>query len=408
MPRFGSIARRLLPNFGALANAETSADLQSETVAQGARVFAPVVWLIGKVQSGKSSIIRTITQSKEAEVGSGFKACTRTASIFDFPEEAPIIRFLDTRGLGEIGYDPAEDLAFCEQRSHLVLAVARAMDPQQNAVLETLRTVRRTHPDWPIVVAQTCLHDGYTRGQDHPAVYPFDRAMSDLSAILPADLLRSLAFQRAQFSALPGSGPLMFVPIDFTKPEDGFTPVDFGLDALFHALTEVAPRAMVTALSAMPGSSSETRAQQPLILGHATAAAASDLVPLAGAVAVSAIQARLLHRLASTYNVVWDKRAITEFAAALGTGTIIRALSGFGIRQLAKLIPVYGQTAAAATSAAMSFAVTYALGQAAVYFLARKRLGAADPAGVSRTYRQALQDAFRMARERKLRPGEAG
>lgn len=413
MPRFGSIVRRFLPDFGALAtSADTGTAGEEEIVAQNARAFAPVVWLIGKVQSGKSSIIRTITKSEEAEVGSGFKACTRTARIFDFPAETPVLRFLDTRGLGEVDYDPAEDLAFCEQRAHLVLAVARAMDPQQEVALEALQIVRRAHPSWPIVVAQTSLHEGYARGQNHPHEYPFDaRAPADPSSGgLPPDLLRSLAFQRSLFATLPGTGTLTFVPIDFTKSEDGFTPVDFGLDALSEALIQVAPSAMIAALGAMPGLSSDTRGRQtrPLILGHATAAAASDLVPVAGAVAVSAIQARLLHRLASVYNVAWDKRALAEFAAALGTGTIVRALSSFGIRQLAKLIPVYGQTAAAATSAVMSFAVTYALGEAAAYFLSRRRLGTADPAGVARAYRQALQDAFRIARDRELRAGERG
>jgi predicted GTPase len=93
-------------------------------VAERARQVAPVVWLLGKVQSGKTSIIRELTQASNAEIGSGFEACTRTARVFDFPSEAPIIRFLDTRGLGEVAYDADEDIAFCEERAHLVLAVA--------------------------------------------------------------------------------------------------------------------------------------------------------------------------------------------------------------------------------------------------------------------------------------------
>ena len=89
-------------------------------IADKARGFAPVVWLLGKVQSGKTSIIRELTQADSAEIGSGFRACTKTARVFDFPVEAPIIRFLDTRGLGEVAYDPKEDIGFCEGRSHLI------------------------------------------------------------------------------------------------------------------------------------------------------------------------------------------------------------------------------------------------------------------------------------------------
>jgi predicted GTPase len=136
-------------------------------IADRARQFAPVVWLIGKVQSGKSSIVRVLTQSTEAEVGSGFRACTKMARVFDFPQDAPIIRFLDTRGLGEVTYDPAEDIAFCEGRSHLILAVVKAMDQQQQVVLDTIAAARRTHPDWPLVVAQTSLHEGYPQGVGH-------------------------------------------------------------------------------------------------------------------------------------------------------------------------------------------------------------------------------------------------
>ncbi|MGM0450779.1 MAG: GTPase, partial [Pseudomonadota bacterium] len=85
----------------------------------------PVVWLLGKAQSGKTSIIRALTGSTRAEIGNGFQACTRTASFYDFPEQAPVVRFLDTRGLGEVAYDAGEDLAFCESQSHLVMAVMK-------------------------------------------------------------------------------------------------------------------------------------------------------------------------------------------------------------------------------------------------------------------------------------------
>jgi len=76
------------------------------SIAESARRLAPVVWLIGKVQSGKTTIIRELAQADEATLGSGFRACTKSARVFDFPSEAPIIRFLDTRGLGEVAYDP--------------------------------------------------------------------------------------------------------------------------------------------------------------------------------------------------------------------------------------------------------------------------------------------------------------
>src|SRR5262249_59256085 len=96
-----------------------SADqVAQEEIAARALEFAPVVWLLGKVQSGKTSLIRVLTGCSAAEIGDGFRACTKTSRIFDFPEEAPLVRFLDTRGMGEAGYDPFENPALSQAQTH--------------------------------------------------------------------------------------------------------------------------------------------------------------------------------------------------------------------------------------------------------------------------------------------------
>jgi uncharacterized protein (DUF697 family) len=92
----------------------------------------------------------------------------------------------------------------------------------------------------------------------------------------------------------------------------------------------------------------------------------------------------------------------------LGAGTLARVATGIGVRQLAKFLPVYGQTAGAAASAAASFAVTYALGKAAVAYLHGRRLGNTDTKSVAAIYQQALRDAFRMAKERRLADRDRG
>ena len=65
----------------------------------------------------------------------------------------------------------------------------------------------------------------------------------------------------------------------------------------------------------------------------------------------------------------------------------------FGARQLAKLVPVYGQTAGAAAAAAMSFATTYALGKAAVVYLERRSARRSGIEGVREAYEEALARA---------------
>jgi uncharacterized protein (DUF697 family) len=372
-----------------------------ETVSERARQLAPLVWLIGKVQSGKTSIVRALTGASDAEIGAGFRACTQTARIFDFPAAAPIIRFLDTRGLGEAAYDPTADIAYCEDRAHLMLAVVKAMDAEQGAVVEAVRAARERHPDWPVVVAQTTLHEGYAAGEVHLLPYPFASDAATPAAV-PEPLRRAMAHQRSLFEGLPGRGAIRFVPLDLTQPGDGYEPADYGLEALIASLTDVAPGAVKVALRGLPGAESDAdaRSANAYILGFAAAAGASDALPVAGVVTVPVLQAAMLRQLAQIYDVGWDRRAYAEFLAALGTGTLVRTASTFGIRQLVKLVPVYGQTVGAATAAAASFAATYAIGKAASYYIARRRRGA-EVEDLATVYRDALRDAFGLARQRE-------
>src|SRR5881227_996167 len=72
----------------------------------------PVFWLLGKTQTGKTTLIKYLTGADQAEIGKGFRPCTRYSRLYEFPTaEAPLLRFLDTRGVDEPGYDPTEDLA---------------------------------------------------------------------------------------------------------------------------------------------------------------------------------------------------------------------------------------------------------------------------------------------------------
>ena len=173
MPRVPDYWRRLRE---ALLNPRVD-DQALEAVLREARARQPlpVVWLIGKTQAGKTSIIRALTGSEAAEIGNGFQPCTRTARFHDFPIETPVVRFLDTRGLGEVAYDPSDDIHYCESQAHLLLGVMKATDIRQDAVFDVLRAVRRRHPEWPVLIAQTGLHEAYPPGGEHLLPYPYDR-----------------------------------------------------------------------------------------------------------------------------------------------------------------------------------------------------------------------------------------
>jgi uncharacterized protein (DUF697 family) len=348
--------------------------LESTLASARERTPVPLIWLIGKTQSGKTSIIRALTGSPAAEIGNGFQPCTRTSRIYDFPAKAPVVRFLDTRGLGEVDYDPEDDIRFGESQAHLLLAVMGAGDPDQDAVLDVVRAVRRRHPEWPLVIAQTTLHALYPPDFEHPQPYPFDA--ETWPASLPSNLTRALRAQRDRVGDLPGRAPIRWVPVDLTLPEDGYAPADYGLEALWEA---------IDTLSALPlrhllGRDPEVldlfeRAAHPHIVGYALAAAGVGALPLVDLAGVPAIQAKMLQSLAALHAQTWDRRTILEFLGLLGTSVGIAYGTRMAGRTLVKLVPYLGQTLGAVWGASASGATTFALGKAAAYYLRRRNLG---------------------------------
>src|SRR5437764_8683635 len=101
---------------------QRAAQLQEEMDRLRKHEHVPVFWLFGKTQSGKTSIIKYLTGADAAEIGQGFRPCTRFSRLYEFPTaEAPLLTFLDTRGLDEPGYDPAEDLDRFNAQAHVVI-----------------------------------------------------------------------------------------------------------------------------------------------------------------------------------------------------------------------------------------------------------------------------------------------
>ncbi len=370
-----------------------------------AQEAALVVWLLGKTGAGKTAIIAALTGDPRAEIGKGFEPCTRTASFYDLPPEAPLLRFLDTRGLGEANYDPAQDIAWCERQSHILIVAMQVADPAQEVVLNAVREARRRHPDWPIVVAQTGLHRLYPFGAVHPGVYPYTGGRADETNVaLPHALRQALAHQRRLFDGLRGSPP-RFVPIDFTAPVDGFQPHDFGLEMFWHALEEEAPTAF-EALHLAPADAENDviRAKaRPLIYGYAAAAAGAGIVPipLLGAGGLAGILAVTLRGLSARYGVTWTPAALAQFSGAVGGGALAWWMLRYGFRETLKVIPILGTTTAGALNAASAFGLTIGIGEAACVWLGYRRRGLTAPHGeVRRAFADGLGAGLRRARDR--------
>ena len=76
-------------------------DERRQEVESATEKVVPMIWLLGKTAAGKSSIVKCVTGASEIAIGNGYRPCTRTADIFVYPPGQPLLKFLDTRGLGE-------------------------------------------------------------------------------------------------------------------------------------------------------------------------------------------------------------------------------------------------------------------------------------------------------------------
>ena len=346
--------------------------IENARSAVGAEV--PIIWLLGKTQAGKTSIVAELTGQAHDDIGKGYRPMTREARIYSFPVDHPALRFLDTRGLGDMdGTDPRGELAVAERQAHVVIAVMRVDDLEQDEVVAALHRVRRTRPKIPVVLAQTCLHRPYGRHDRHPDTYPFDGSAQDASRPgVPDELARVMMAQRRLFRDLAGDRPPVFVPLDFTRPEQGIAPADYGAERLWAALEAEVPQ-VVEDLRGLTGANPDAAIRAKVILPWAMAAAATNALPLPviGGLGSASLQAVMVGQIARRLGVPVGVAIWREFVAALGTGFAL----GFGgrwlVQQAVKLGPGWGQ----ALVATWTLAITWGIGEAALYFFREKAAG---------------------------------
>jgi uncharacterized protein (DUF697 family) len=225
--------------------------------------------------------------------------------------------------------------------------------------------------------------------------------------VVPVDLRRSLAAQRAALSALRGKESPRFVPIDFTLPQDGLSPENYGIEALWNAIEETVPKGLQQLLSAQSPVKDVFAAKAEIhIRGYTTTALALGTLPIAGAVGLVPLQAKMLHSIAAIYGIEFSSRAIGEFLTSLGAGIGAGYVLRMAGREALKLVPGIGQVGGSAIGAVSSAVSTYALGQAACAYLEQVRGGGQiDPQAI----RRAFKEGFTKARDfvRSQRAGAA-
>jgi uncharacterized protein (DUF697 family) len=337
----------------------TLADLRSKTP-------APVLWLLGKTQSGKTSIIHYLTGADDAAIGSGFRPCTRTSRRYQFPSvDAPLLSFLDTRGVDEPGYDPKEDIAAFESQAHVIIVTAKATDFAQGNIRHALEPIRKADPGRPAILCVTCLNEAIPR-QPHPEPYPFlpsSAPQRGEGVQVPEPLQRSIGEHCRAFEGLFD----VCVPIDLTKPEDGFADPAYGGDALKLALLNALPGAYRQTLLRLKEATDtlkdvHLRHAMPVIVAYSSMAATAGAlpVPFVDLLLVPGIQGRMVSHLAKLYGQPMTAERFKEVATSLGIGILARQAA----REVAKFIPYVGSVA----GAAVAWASTFALGRAFCFY----------------------------------------
>lgn len=345
---------------------------------------APVFWLLGKTQSGKTSIIRYLTGADDATIGSGFRPCTRTSRQFQFPSaEAPLLSFLDTRGVDEPGYDPAEDIAAFDAQAHVVVVTAKVTDFAQGNIRAALEPIRRASPSRPVVLCVTCLNEAIPR-EPHPTPYPFTpSANGKPESSIPDALARRIEEHKQAFAGLFD----VCVPIDLTKPEDGFPDPNYGGDALKQTLLDVLPKAYRQTLLRLKDATERLKDvhlqhAMPLVVGYSTMAASAGAVPVPflDLALLPGIQAKMARSLAQVYGQTMTAEKYGELLAAVGVGLLARQ----AVRELTKFIPYVGSVVGAASA----WATTFALGRALCYYFQAVCEGHVPDAKTLRKYYQ--------------------
>jgi len=370
------------------------------------KIPTPVLWLFGKTQTGKSSLVRFLTGAADAEIGEGFRPCTRHSREYDYPTpEVPLLRFLDTRGLDEPGYDPGEDLNSFNASAQVVIVTAKLLDHAQENSVRHLRALRKAQPTRPVLFLATCLHEAYPLTQQ-PKVYPFvgdwrTTWLHEGKPFSPGEdhpclavdgpVRRSLLALEQQFGELID----VILPVDLTRPEDGLDEPNFGGEALKSVLAGLLPRAfrqsllMLDVAKAELGDALSQRAL-PHILGYSSLAATAGAVPIPflDLLLLPAIQARMIYHLARLYGQPLSATRFLELASSLGLGLIMRQAS----REVLKLIPYVGSIAGGLVAGAS----TLALGKAFCYYYSAVHHGQVPQPDDLRHY---YQEQFRVAEQ---------
>ncbi len=348
--------------------------------------------LIGKPQSGKSSMVRGLTGVSAEIVGQGFRPHTQHTERYAYPSsDLPLLVFTDTVGLGDVNQETqaiiqelVSDLQQKSRRARVLILTVKINDFATDTLRQIAQQLRQQYPDIPCLLAVTCLHEVYPSATaDHP-VYPPDYEEVNRAFV---------AIQQA-FAGLCDRAVL----VDFTLEEDGYTPVFYGLEALKDSLADLLPEAEARAIYQLLDEKAGRQignlyrdVGRRYILAFAIMAATVEAVPLPFATmpVLTALQVSMVGVLGKLYGQMLTRAQAGAVVSAIASGFLAQAVG----RELIKFLPGFGSAIAASWAAAY----TWALGEGAcVYF--GDLIGGKKPD--PKKIQSVMEEAFQAAKER--------
>lgn len=349
--------------------------------------------LVGKPQSGKSSIVRGLTGVSAEIIGQGFRPHTQFTQRYSYPtQDLPLLVFTDTVGLGDGTQETSEvireligELQPDETRAKVLILTIRINDFATDTLKQIATRIRAKHPEVPCLLAVTCLHELYPAdAMDHPEYPPsfaeVDRAFSTIQQNFAG------LFDRA-------------VLIDFTLEEDEFNPTFYGLEAFIESLSELLPEAEARTIAQLLNDENAGKqisdlyrdAGRRYILPFSVMAGAAAAIPLPLATmpVLTALQVSMVGALGQLYGQTLSPSQAGGVVSAIAGGFVAQAIG----RELIKFVPGFGSVIAASWASAY----TWALGEAAcVYFGDLMGGKKPDPKRIQ----AAMKESFQLAKER--------
>ena len=348
--------------------------------------------LIGKPQSGKSSIVRGLTGVSAEIVGQGFRPHTQHTERYAYPSnDVPLLIFTDTVGLGDVNRETqlviqelVGDLQQQTQCARVLILTVKINDFATDTLRQIAQQLRKRYPEIPCLLAVTCLHELYPSSTaDHPA-YPPDYE----------EVNRAFTALQQAFADLCDRAVL----IDFTLEEDEYHPVFYGLEAFRDALADLLPEAEAQAIHQLLEQGAGEKignlyrdVSRRYLLAFSVVAATLAAVPLPFATmpVLTALQVSLVGLLGKLYGQTLTPSQAGGVVSAIAGGFVAQAIG----RELVKFIPGFGSVIAASWAAAY----TWALGEGAcVYFGDLMGGKTPDPQKIQAV----MQEAFKSAQER--------